>query len=137
MVGLRVNRERAALRRHAYMIQYSKAHHGKAHHGKAHRAGSCESIVKPNGEASDMAQAALDRETILEAISTWPRDEQAALAREILQRVHEQSGPIVEPPVRRGSLRNLVGLLATDRPPPTDEEVEQWLDEHRMEKYGH
>jgi len=43
---------------------------------------------------------------------------------------------VLEMPMRRGSLRNLVGLLATDRPPPIDEEVERWLEERRMEKYG-
>jgi hypothetical protein len=41
-----------------------------------------------------------------------------------------------KPPVRCGSLRNLAGLLATDQPPPTDEDVARWLDEHKMEKYG-
>ena len=33
-------------------------------------------------------------------------------------------------------VRSLIGLAAGDRPPPTDEEVKQWIDEHRMEKYG-
>lgn len=83
-----------------------------------------------------MTQSALDRETILQAINGWSQDEQAALASEILQRLAESGEVVVEPLVRRGSLRNLVGLLATDRPPPTDEEVERWLEERRMEKYG-
>jgi len=88
-------------------------------------------------EAMDMATPALDRETILQAVRTWSPEEQMTLAREILQ----QTGhvPLIdeppEPPAR-GSWLGLVGLLATDKPPPTDEEVAQWLDEHRMEKYG-
>lgn len=28
-----------------------------------------------------------------------------------------------------------LGLLATEQPAPSDSEVEQWLEEHRMEKY--
>ena len=36
---------------------------------------------------------------------------------------------------RRNTLDKAWGLLATDRPAPSDAEVEQWLNEHRMEKY--
>jgi hypothetical protein len=28
------------------------------------------------------------------------------------------------------------GLLATDQPVPTDEEVQQWIEKHRWEKYS-
>lgn len=91
-----------------------------------------------------MATPTLDRETILRAVRSWPAGEQIALAEEILELAQE---PTVEEPLeptpdgagessRQGSWQNLVGLLATDKPPPTDEEVAQWLDEHRMEKYG-
>ncbi len=40
------------------------------------------------------------------------------------------------PHIKRNTLKDALGLLATDQPPPSDEEVQMWLDEHRMEKYG-
>ena len=39
-------------------------------------------------------------------------------------------------PKRRKTLNKALGLLATNQPAPSDEEIEQWLDEYRMEKYG-
>lgn len=83
-----------------------------------------------------------DHDTILDEIRHWPRDAQLALAREILQtatadtppHATEPSAEEVERP-RRG-LRNLVGLLATDHPAPSDEDIERWREEWRMEKYG-
>ena len=33
-------------------------------------------------------------------------------------------------------VKSLIGLAAGEKPPPTDEEVRRWIDEHRMEKYG-
>ena len=81
-----------------------------------------------------MAPPALDRDTILKAVQNWPSDDQVALAKEILRRAselrHKQSQA---PAVPSASLR---GLLANGEPAPSDEEVERWLDEHRMEKYG-
>lgn len=80
-----------------------------------------------------MAAPALDKQTILAAVQSWPEDEQIAFAEEILALVQ---GPIVEEPLESPDSRSLVGLLANGQTPPTDEEVAQWLDEHRMEKYG-
>jgi hypothetical protein len=37
---------------------------------------------------------------------------------------------------RRETLGKALGLLATDKPAPSDSEIEQWLDERRVEKYG-
>jgi len=39
-------------------------------------------------------------------------------------------------PERQAALRHLIGLWKTDRPPPTDEEVEQIREQSLMEKYG-
>jgi hypothetical protein len=97
-----------------------------------------------------MAQPALDRESILEAVRNWTAAEQIALVQQVLDDLRSNivagtvtssasdtsKGAVKESPRQRGSLRNLVGLLATDQPPPTDEEVERWLEEHRMDKYG-
>ncbi len=37
---------------------------------------------------------------------------------------------------RQATLKYALGIAATDRPPPTDEEVDRWLEEERMRKYG-
>ncbi len=37
---------------------------------------------------------------------------------------------------KRKTLKKALGLLATSQPAPSDAEVQQWLDERRMEKYG-
>lgn len=80
-----------------------------------------------------MAAPTLDRDTILRAIRAWPEDEQLAFAREILQQLR---GHVVEEPLAPPDSRGLAGLIANGQTPPTDEEVAQWLDEHKMEKYG-
>ena len=37
---------------------------------------------------------------------------------------------------KRETLRRALGLLAGDRPVPSDQEIERWLQERRAEKYG-
>lgn len=76
---------------------------------------------------------ALDRNTILQAVSSWPRDEQLALARAIWEQV---GAGFVEEPIAPPDSRGLAGLIARAGTPPTDEDVARWLDEHRLEKYG-
>jgi hypothetical protein len=39
-------------------------------------------------------------------------------------------------PERKEALLSLIGILKTDQPPPTDEEVEKIIEEARMRKYG-
>ncbi|MGH2517231.1 MAG: hypothetical protein ACRDHP_16400 [Ktedonobacterales bacterium] len=81
-----------------------------------------------------MATPTRDRENILKAVQEWSPDEQIALVRDILEHL---SGPFIEEPTAPPDSRGLAGLLANGRIPPTDEEVAQWLDERRVEKYGH
>lgn len=39
-------------------------------------------------------------------------------------------------PERREAILSLIGILKTDQPPPTDEEVEKIVEKAIMEKYG-
>ncbi len=72
-------------------------------------------------------------ENVLDIVSHWPPIQQRALVNDVLKMI----SPRIQPPrERRPTLNEALGLLATDGPAPTDEEVKQWLDEHRMEKYG-
>lgn len=68
-----------------------------------------------------MAAPSLDHDTILAAIRRWPREARLALARDILDAAlepAEQSPVGQEAKHSEGSWRNLIGLLATDQPPP-------------------
>jgi hypothetical protein len=85
-----------------------------------------------------MSAPPLDHDRILETVRRWPRDAQLALARELLHAavVPPEYDDLVEAPAPVTSWRNLIGLLATDQPPPSDEEIERWREERRIERYG-
>ncbi|HKB49014.1 MAG TPA: hypothetical protein VKC57_15020 [Ktedonobacterales bacterium] len=70
---------------------------------------------------------------VLQTIQEWPSDARLALAYRILQSVVEPAPRTVTP---KHTLDHALGLLARDTPPPDDAQVQQWLDEHREEKYG-
>ena len=75
---------------------------------------------------------------VLNRVKTWPTTLRITLARKILESLDKAEAPAAPPaPKTRGlSAAEVQGLLKTDRPPPDDETVERWIDEHRMEKYG-
>ena len=75
----------------------------------------------------------INYDTILPIITNWSPSERIVLLQDVLKTLNPTPEPMR--PHRR-TLDKALGLLATDQPPPTDEEVQQWLDEHRMEKYG-
>jgi hypothetical protein len=60
-----------------------------------------------------------------------PSSERLALASAIIESL--QSQPIFAD--RSGAIQRMRGLLKTDRPAPTDEEVAAMLEERRLEKY--
>ena len=70
-------------------------------------------------------------ETILKIVSRWPVEQRLRLVQDVRKTITPDA-----PYSRRPTLDQAMGLLATDRPAPSDAEVEQWLEEHRMEKYG-
>ncbi len=72
-------------------------------------------------------------EGILDELRTWPSSEKLRLARLILETV--ETHPVSAPP-RQGSLKDLLGILKTDAPSPTDEECRAILEEERMRKNG-
>ncbi len=55
------------------------------------------------------------------------------LVEAIVRSLSEEFRP--RPPVPKGTLTGLRGLLKTDGPPPTDEEVKVMLEERLEEKY--
>jgi hypothetical protein len=75
---------------------------------------------------------------VLNRVKTWPTTLQITLARKILESLEKaEAPPAPSPPKSRGlSAAEVRGLLKTDRPPPDDETVERWIDEHRTDNYG-
>jgi hypothetical protein len=71
---------------------------------------------------------------ILHRIKTWSVPSRIAPARHILESVERK--PVVGTPPRELPVSAVVGLLKTDVPTPTDEEVERIIEEERLRKYG-
>jgi hypothetical protein len=73
-----------------------------------------------------------DYETILRAVRAWPLEQRFTLVQDVLKTL----APVVaHVPPPGNTLDQARGLLATDRPAPTDVEIAQWLDERRTERY--
>jgi hypothetical protein len=80
-----------------------------------------------------MANPTSDREAILKVIDAWPLENQVALAQMILRRSAAHSASGAKTP-QRPSWKQVAGLASNGQTPPSDDEVAQWLDEHRAEK---
>ncbi|HVC94402.1 MAG TPA: hypothetical protein VND64_11965 [Pirellulales bacterium] len=66
---------------------------------------------------------------VLDAVRAWPAPMRLSLAESLLQSLHAE----VQLPGRRGvPAERVQGIAATSATPPTDQEVKQWIDEHRM-----
>lgn len=61
-----------------------------------------------------------------------PPSDRLALISAIIESLQDTT---VIQPDRSGAIRRMRGLLKTDQPAPTDEEVATMLEERRMEKY--
>jgi hypothetical protein len=83
-----------------------------------------------------MAATPIDRKDIMHAIEAWPIEEQVALARTILERATSGQPANSTGGSTRSTWDALHGIASSGREPPSDEQVAQWLDEHKMEKYG-
>ncbi len=70
--------------------------------------------------------------SVLHIVRTWPARQRYLLVQDLLKTLE----PKAEPIQAEDTLSLARGLLATGKPAPTDEEVAQWLEEHRLEKYG-
>jgi dihydroneopterin aldolase len=75
----------------------------------------------------------IDYKAIIEIVRGWPPASRFSLVQDVLKTL----APEVENSrSKRNTLEKALGLLATSQSAPSDAEVQQWLDEHRMEKYG-
>ena len=73
-------------------------------------------------------------ENVIQLIHTWSPARRFSLVQDILNSLAPNLAP--SPPRTKSTLQEALGLLATDRPAPSDAEVQQWLEERRMGKYA-
>jgi hypothetical protein len=71
-------------------------------------------------------------EQIMERVRFWPSDHKLALVRKVLETFDKES----RSKPRGRPVSELIGIGAGKAPPPDDEQVKQWIDDYRMEKYG-
>jgi hypothetical protein len=81
------------------------------------------------------ANAVNDLARVWQEVRTWPPGERWALATRILQSLQQEDRAVAVSQERKEALSNLIGIWKTVNP-PSDEEVEQIVEEERMEKYG-
>ncbi len=81
-------------------------------------------------------RTAPEYERLLETVSKWPAEWKVAFVRDVLSTLAPASRE--KPPMYGGEpiWKKARGFLKTDRPAPSDDEIENWLHEHKMEKYG-
>lgn len=68
---------------------------------------------------------------VLEIVRQWPDARRFTLVQDVLKTLEPRTRPH-----KKQTLSQALGLLATSASPPSDEEIKQWLEEHRREKYG-
>lgn len=77
-----------------------------------------------------MTAVPLDYNKILQLVNQLPVRQRFALVHDVLNTLEPQ------PMQKEPTLPRALGLLATTKEPPSDDQVDQWLDEYRTEKYG-
>ena len=71
--------------------------------------------------------------SILDEVIHWPPQQRLALATKLLQSLQREEGqPMTQE--RREALLSLIGIWKMDNP-PSDEQVEQTVEQERMRKY--
>jgi hypothetical protein len=79
------------------------------------------------------AEGNINYDTVLKIIRGWPVSQRVTLVQAVLS-------TLVPPPnalaPRAPTLTRARGLLATAQPAPSDEQISQWLEERRQERYG-
>lgn len=70
---------------------------------------------------------------VVATVRSWPSEMRLSLAEELLRTLH----PELRPGAPRGiPADQVLGIGAGNSPPPDDETVQKWVQEHRLEKYG-
>ena len=72
-------------------------------------------------------------DTVLQTVRQWPPERRFALVRDVINTLAEETSSSRS---RHETMGKALGLLATDKPAPSDSEIKRWLDERRVEKFG-
>jgi hypothetical protein len=81
----------------------------------------------------------MEYERVLEQTRSWPAHLRLGLAQDLLRTLYPElpvspaQGSNAAP---RKTIADLQGILASEQPPPSDEEVRRLIEEHILEKYG-
>ena len=76
----------------------------------------------------------LEYSDILTVVRRWPSAKRLSLVQEILGTVILDLETTATG--ASNTLTQALGLLATDQPPPSDQQIREWRAEYRLEKYG-
>lgn len=75
--------------------------------------------------------------SVVQRVQSWPVPMRISVARQILETVEGAVMPKPSPTRPRGySAEEVRAILKIDKPGPDDATVKQWIEEHRLEKYG-
>jgi hypothetical protein len=74
---------------------------------------------------------------VLEHVRHWPAPMRLNLVRRILETLETPMPELPSTERPRGpTAAEIAAMFKADKPAPDDATVKQWIDEHRMEKYG-
>ena len=74
-----------------------------------------------------MKKQELSPEKIVALVAAWPKEEQLNLVRALLYQIGPDESELKNPLPRIPTFEKAAGLLKTDKPTPSDEEVERIL----------
>lgn len=95
-------------------------------------------LVDKGASGANMIQEPVPYNELLQVVSKWSPALKFTLIRDLLQSL-EPTVATLQPPQPsepQSTLEQALGLLATNAPAPSDDEVQQILVESRAEKYG-
>jgi hypothetical protein len=77
-----------------------------------------------------MAMPNAEYEAILALVRSWPANQRLHLVQDVMGTLAATE------PAPRQTLQQARGLLKTQAAPPSDQQVDAWLEAHRAERYG-
>ncbi len=77
-----------------------------------------------------------DLPEIVVSVTRWPIGDRIKLAQQILQTVDESTAARRNPVGQRITAEGIANMVGVTGTPPTDEECDSIIEEHRIRKYG-
>lgn len=69
---------------------------------------------------------------ILKQVDSWPPEAMEELERQLRWRTQQRQRPVAGPAL---SIDHLAGIAKGSGTPPSDEQVRQWIEAHRSQRY--